>query len=100
MLDSDWNVVAHVDILDDQCSVRSLLVNLIDSLDTNWSVADLGVQEYDGSDCLTWLATICHVDTNTTVLDVEVVQVPEPVPVHEDSRLATVELHVTTGELL
>lgn len=73
MLDRDWNVVAHVDILDDQCSVRSLLVSLIDSLNTDWCVADLGIKEYNGSNCLAWLATIGHVDSNTTVLNIDVV---------------------------
>lgn len=43
---------------------------------------------------------IGHVDTDLAIVDVHRLEIPKPVPVHEDSSIAAVEGQIASGELL
>lgn len=62
-------------------------------------VGELAVRDQDRSDSLV-LGRVRHVETDLAVVDVERLEGPQPVPVHEDGRVAVVEGHVAGGELL
>ena len=67
-------------------------------LDTDRSVDKGGINENNRTDSLG--RSVGHVDTDITVVDVQTLEGPDPVPVHEDGGVAAVECHVAAGELL
>lgn len=102
VLDGDGNVGGHVDVVQDEGATsvgHRGRVHSPGSLDTDGSVADLGVHENDRADGLVGRA-IGHVDGDAAVVDGDTSDGPSPVPVHEDGCLDVVELHVAGSELL
>ena len=100
VLDSH-RAATEVDVVNDQSATSSwvvLLVLLVGHLDTDWSVDKCSIHENDGANSLS--RSVGHVDTDTAVVDVDTLESPDPVPVHEDGSLTAVEGHVAAGELL
>ena len=90
----------HVDVVKDESAVGLGGLGVISGLDTDRGVAELAVEDEDGSNSLASGATVGHVDTDLAVVDLDVLEGPGPVPVHEDGSLAVVEGKVASGELL
>jgi len=92
---------SEVAIVDDQSTTRGRNVAGLaeGGNDTPGSGSEFAVLDNNRADGLVGRA-IGHVDTDLAVVDVHRLKIPEPVPIHEHSRVAVVEGQVAGGELL
>lgn len=98
----DSNTCAwEVDVVKQECTTGFWLgICAIRSGDANLGVADYTVHDNGRAD--SFIDRVCgrHVQTDLTVLNVERLECPQPVPLERDSSIATVEREISGCELL
>lgn len=100
VLNGNWDVGRHIDVLNDQGAVGGALISVVNGCNSDRGVADLGVHDQHGANGLRRSTAVGHINADGTAVNLESVEGPCPVPVHEDGGLAVLELEVAAGELL